>query len=142
MPLLEDSRNNYQEAGHGQSRCNKFEVAKEIFNLTMSHIAEGGPFDDLYDGFANGRCECSCDDDKSGKVLESRCALKIGAAPLGPKVHNDCEHCARVEHNQKQCHRRRRRIQTQQLLRYDYMRRARHWQEFGQSLHYRKNDDF
>src|ERR1035438_10557519 len=65
MPLLEDSRNDYQEAGHGQSRRNKFEVAKKIFNLTMSHIAEGGPFDDLYDGFANGRCECSCDDDRS-----------------------------------------------------------------------------
>ena len=72
--------------------------------------------------------------EESGKFLESGHALPICATPLLPEVDNDSEHRARVEHDQKQGHGRRRWIEAHQLLRHDHMSRTRHRQKFGQSL--------
>ena len=141
-PVLEQSRNHDQHPGRGQRRCDEFEVAEEILDLSVRHTAERSLLDDLYDGFADDCRERRRDDDQCGRFSESRCALEIGAAPLRPEIHDDGKHRAGVEHDQEQCHGGRRRIQTQQLLGYDHMRRTRHRQQFRQSLHHGKNDDF
>ncbi len=59
---------------------------------------------------------------RSSKLLESSHTLEVCAPPLAPKVDDYSKHRARLEHDQKQCHGRRRRIKSQQLLSYDHMR--------------------
>ncbi len=109
--------------------------------MCIRNIAEDGLFNDLNHPFANKTGQRGGKDNHPRDMLESGRALEISPAPLTPEVKDNGDHSAGVQHDQKQGHLRRRRVQAHKLFGDDYVGGTGDGQQLGQALDDGQDDE-
>jgi len=140
--MLRDSGNEYQDARGSESRRDDFQVAEEVFDLSLGGGGEHSLLDELHQGEADDPRKTSGEDDLNGELFERGDAVEKGSAPVSPEIDDDGEHGARVEHDEEQSHGGRGGVEAEQFFRDDDVSGTGDREKFGETLDDREYCDF
>jgi hypothetical protein len=133
-PSLAKPRGQDQQPGGRESRGDELEMAEKILDLGVRHALERRLLQDLDDDLADDSSHDGRQHDTPRNGLERGNTLEVRAAPLAPEIGDDGEHGAGMQHHQEQRHRRRGRVEPEELLGDDHVRGARYRQKLRQAL--------